>query len=236
MTSPHATQSVRCAGIPNTAGFFAAAFATEWPLGMALVGQAAPGESPRVRGAKGELPVGVIAAGPNNRPLGVAALKATSFQASHCLLAWASVVTSFAVAASKMWCLSSACCRRPRGVGYKSVLFAPQEQPGVAAQARLGLIEANLSPEGHPACRSVPLCGATRNATSTLLERLAAGDASPRAEASCHHPSRGPAPWRLPLQLQTVEASCQRITAATARNLKPAKHQRSAWTLSRLLI
>jgi len=75
---------------PEHCAFFAASFEAEWP---AWYGPGCPGNAPEdllaFANKQGALPVGIVALGPNNEPVGVAALKATSIPSHSHLSPWA---------------------------------------------------------------------------------------------------------------------------------------------------
>jgi GNAT superfamily N-acetyltransferase len=75
---------------PEHCAFFAAAFEAEWPSWYGPGGQGnAQADLLAFANQHGALPVGVVALGPGNQPLGVAALKAISIPSHSHLSPWA---------------------------------------------------------------------------------------------------------------------------------------------------
>jgi len=163
MTNPHATVGP-LREHPEHCGFFAAAFATEWPDWYGPGGSgSAHADLHAFASAKGELPVGVIALGPNNRPLGVAALKATSIPSQSHLSPWASA--GYVVPAWRRQgigaLLLSALLSEASRLGYKSVYCATGTSESLLLRQGWSLIEAVVH-EGNPL--QVFRCAVPRNA------------------------------------------------------------------------
>jgi GNAT superfamily N-acetyltransferase len=136
---------------PEHCAFLAAAFEAEWPT---WYGPGGSGNSKSdllsFANKQGALPVGVVALGPHNQPLGVAALKATSIPSHSHLLPWAA-----AGYVAPAWrrqgigaLLLTALLREASRLGHNTVYCATSTSESLLARQGWSLMESVLH-EGH---------------------------------------------------------------------------------------
>lgn len=137
---------------PEHCAFLAAGFEAEWPSWYGPGGQGdAQADLLAFANRAGALPVGVVALGRGDQPLGVAALKATSIPSHSHLSPWAAagyVVPAWrrqGIGALLLEALLSEAAR----LGYRAVYCATSTSESLLVRQGWSLMESVLH-EGHP--------------------------------------------------------------------------------------
>ena len=136
---------------PEHCAFFAAGFEAEWPAWYGPGGQgSSQADLLAFANQLGELPVGVVALGPGNQPVGVAALKATSIPSHSHLCPWAT-----AGYVARAWrrqgvgaLLLRALLSEASRLGYHAVYCATSTSESLLVRQGWSLMESVLH-EGH---------------------------------------------------------------------------------------
>jgi len=136
---------------PEHCAFFAAGFEAEWPSWYGPGAQgSAQADLLAFANQRGALPVGVVALGPGNQPIGVAALKATSIPSHSHLSPWAA-----AGYVAPAWrrqgigaLLLEALLREASRLGHQAVYCATSTSESLLVRQGWNLIQ-SVPHEGH---------------------------------------------------------------------------------------